>query len=101
MYKLASEKKAARTHLVIILEDGLFAATAAYIFAKKSRDSKNMEIFQKEAENFAKAGSKLQKIINGGYLDKEWAQRSEDCKKWLDTQASRKVFLRWYHTYCI
>ena len=86
MYKLASEKKAARSHLVIILEDGLFAATAAYIFAKKSRDSKNMEIFQKEAENFAKAGAKLQKIING-YLDKDWAQRSEDCKKWLDKQA--------------
>jgi len=35
MYKLASEKKAARSHLAIILEDGLFAAAAGYMYAKK------------------------------------------------------------------
>ena len=87
MYKLASAKKAARSHLVIILEDGLFAATAAYIIvAKKSRNTTQMEIFQREAENFAKAGAKLRKIIDG-CLKKEWAERSEDCKKWLDKQA--------------
>ena len=86
MYKLASEKKAARSHLVIILEDGLFAATAAYIVAKKSRNTTQIEIFQREAENFAKAGAKLRKIIHG-CLERDWVERSEDCKKWLDKQA--------------
>ena len=90
MYKLASEKKAARSHLVIILEDGLFAATAAYIVAKKSHNTTQMEIFQREAENFAKAGAKLVKIIHG-YLEGEWAERSEDCKKWLDKQARYRM----------
>jgi len=34
---------------------------------------------------FAKAGAKIRKVINGN-LEKEWIQRSEDTKKWLDKQ---------------
>jgi len=63
MYKLASEKKAARSHLHIILEDGLFAATTGYIHAKKSRNTTLIEQFQKDAETFAKADAKIQKVI--------------------------------------
>jgi len=85
MYKLASEKKAARSHLAIILEDGLFAATAGYIHAKKSRNVTLIEQFQKDAEMFAKAEAKIRKVINGN-LEKEVIQRSEDTKKWLDKQ---------------
>ena len=85
MYKLASEKKAARSHLAIILEDGLFAATAGYIYAKKARNVTLIGQFQKDAEMFAKAEAKIRKVINGN-LEKEVIQRSEDTKKWLDKQ---------------
>ena len=89
MYKIAKEKKPARSHLSTLLEDGLFVATAAYIHAKGSRNFTMLELFLQEGEVFAKAHAKMTKIING-YLAGEIKQRSENCKQWMDQQAQNQ-----------
>ena len=87
MYKIAKEKKPALTHLCTLLEDGLFVAKAAYIHAKGSRNFTMLELFLDEGEVFAKAHDRLTNI-KIGYLSEELKQRSENCKQWMDLQAS-------------
>ena len=88
MYKIAEEKKStALSRLCTLLEDGLFVATAAYIHAKGSRNFTMLELFLDEGEVFAKAHARLTNI-KIGYLSEELKQRSENCKQWMDQQAS-------------
>ena len=96
MYKIAKEKKPARSHLCTLLEDGLFVATAAYIHAKGSRNFTMLELYLNEGEVFAKAYAKLAKIKNG-YLTEEFIQRSENCKQWMDQQAQNQHLQQIYH----
>jgi hypothetical protein len=74
MYKMAREKKSALSYLTNILEDGLFVATAAYIYAKESKNSLMLEVLQKDAEIFAKPWAKICKIRNG-YLTESMKYR--------------------------
>jgi len=92
MYNLAKEKKGARTKLYRIAEDGLFAATVGYIYAKKAKNVPLIEEFQKEAKNFAQADAKIRKIVNGSLCNED-VKRSENCKEWLDEQYRNNIFL--------
>ena len=88
MYKIAKDKKSALSQLCTLLEDGLFVATAAYIYAKGSRNFTMLELFLKEGEVFAKANAKITKIKNG-YLTEESKQKSENYRQWMDQQFNK------------
>ena len=85
MFDLAKEKKGSRTNLYTIAEDGLFAATKGYIYAKYEENVPLMKEFQKDAKTFAQADAKIRRMVNGS-LENRVKKRSENCKEWLDEQ---------------
>ena len=85
MFDLAKEKKGSRTKLYTIAEDGLFAATKGYIYAKYEENVPLMKEFQKDAKTFAQADAKIRRMVNGSLVN-EMKKRSENCKEWLDEQ---------------
>jgi len=85
MKSLVLKKKSSRIKLCTITEDGLFAATAGYIHAKREGNRTLIREFQNEAENFAKQDAKIRKMIDASF-DAERVKRSENTRQWMDEQ---------------
>ena len=83
MYKLAKEKKAARSFIIYeILDNGFNAAVQGYLCARGVNDLQKMAQFKKECDNFSKVGEQVSKSISNK-TSQEWQVRRKNFDNWI------------------
>ena len=83
MYKLAKEKKAARSFIIYeILDNGFNAAVQGYLCAHNANDLQKMTQFKKECDNFSKVGEQVSKSISNK-TSQEWQIRRKNFDNWI------------------